>query len=61
MKQTFYCKSINQSNKQTNEQTQTPVKNATKLISVRCKNLNGSVAELYSILRTADHRIFCWK
>ena len=37
-----------------NKQTQTPIKNVTKPNSVRCKNLNGIVAEFYYILMTAD-------
>ena len=44
-----------------NKQTQTPVKNATKLISVRCKNWNSSVAEFYYILSTTDYHTVCWK
>jgi len=45
-KYTFYC--------QTHIQTQTTLKNVTKPNSVRCKNLNGIVAEFYYILMTAD-------
>jgi len=50
-----------QTNKQINKQTQTPVQNVTKPISVRCKNLNGSLAEFLYILMTADRHTFCWK
>jgi len=53
IKQIFYFK-------QTNKQTQTPVTNVTKPISVCCKNLNGSVAE-FCLLSTADHHTVCWK
>jgi len=56
-----FLHSKKRTNEQTNKQTQTPVKNVTKPISVRCKNLNGSVAEFHYLLSTADHRTFFWK
>ena len=42
------------------KQTQTPVINVNKPISVRCKNVNGSIAEFYCLLSTADRQTSFW-
>jgi len=45
--------------KKTNKQNS--LTNVTQPISVRCINLNDSVAELYYLLVTADRHTVCWK